>query len=122
MTRSGAAKVRLIQLAAASEPISQPKIAPSRWPERNMSSATPAARTDETAYPVRSSVTTGTRPLARLDGVDEQDGAEPAGEGQHLHHAEPEPAAPAPMSEARHEHAGPSGRRWRRARLPTRCR
>ena len=31
-----------------------------------MSSATPAASTDETAYPVRSSVTTGTRPFARL--------------------------------------------------------
>ena len=46
---SGVANARLVQEAPASDPISQAKTAPRRRPERNMSSATPAARIEETA-------------------------------------------------------------------------
>ena len=46
---SGAAKARSDHSASASEPISQPKMAPSARPEMNISSATPAASTADTA-------------------------------------------------------------------------
>ena len=49
MTISGAANARSAHSAAASDPISQPKMAPRRGPEKNISSATPAASTADTA-------------------------------------------------------------------------
>ncbi len=59
---TGPAMARSAHPTPASDPISHEKITASARPDANMSSDTPAARSDETAYPVRSSVTDGRRP------------------------------------------------------------